>query len=224
MNIIFGSLVLFSDRQLTDLYSPMLDGLEIRTGSHVNDRRKGMWTEASNLEDFDIYLPQRYKRMSVLATNERDALMNELSSLDTNWDDARQLYKLGQLLKALDGPMASVVNSVSTSSEESNGSFYLLALQEPLYVNLVFDLEEHSVRIVWSTFDFKADMQSRKQFRYIFYALPTLIDRPLFLPTRMLCGRWWHLRRMFGESKHGLLRSCNALELALYKDPALPHL
>lgn len=222
--IIFGSLVLFSDRQLTDLYSPYLNDLDIHSGAHINDRHKGLWTQASDIEDFDVYLPQRYKRMSVLATSNRDILMAELSVLDSNWDDARHLYKLGQMMKSLAGPMIAVVNSVSTSSDGLNGSFYLLAINEPLYINLVFDLEEHSVRLTWSTFDLKKDIQDRKQFRYIFYALPILIDRPLFINSQNLCGRWWKLRRSFGETKHGLLRACNALELALYKDPTLPYL
>jgi hypothetical protein len=222
--IIFGSLVLFSDRQLTDLYSPYFDDLEVRTGSHLNHKNKGLWFEASNLDDADLYLPQRYKRMTVLTTNHKDQLLTELSNLDSEWGDARQLYKLNKVLEVFDPPMTAVVNNMSTSTGDSNGSIYLLALQEPLYINLIFDLEEHSVRLTWSTFDFKRDLQERKHFRYIHYALPTLINRPLFIHTRRICGQWWNFRRMFGETMLGLLRACNALELVLYKDPALPHL
>lgn len=218
--MIFGSLVLFSDRNQTDI--PIPSGqFSVTRGQHVVDKHKGHWVEVSDIATQEILLPQRYKRMSILATACGPQLCEGLKVLDSEFGDARQLYKLGRLMTTLTDSYTAVVNNVSTNGE--SGSFYLLST-EGLYVNLVFDVEEHSVRIVWSDFDLKQYTQAAKQFRYVFYAMPTLINRPLFIHSQTVCSRWWKFKKAFGESRHGLLRSCNALELFLYKDPDIPNL
>lgn len=219
--MIFGSLILFSDRNQTDLPMPLLEGMVTTRGQHVVDKHKGQWMEVTDLAPHEIFLPQRYKRMWVSSTAGLSQLADGLEVLDSEFGDARQLYKLGRLMTTISEPFTAVVNNVSTNGE--SGSFYLLST-ETLYVNLVFDIEEHSVRIVWSDFDLKSYTQAAKQFRYVFYAMPTLTNRPLFIHSQTVCSRWWKFKKAFGESRHGLLRSCNALELFLYKDPDIPNL
>jgi len=135
--------------------------------------------------------------------------------------EAPQLYKLNQLVASINLPFAAVVNISNTGSEDApvSGSFYLLARNIPMYAALVFDTEENSVQLMWATFDFKQCLQSRAVFRYVLVTLPTLVDRPLFVHTQNLCARWWKLMKAFGNNRHALLKSANAIELILYKDP-----
>lgn len=183
-------------------------------------KRRGHWFEASNHERKSLYLPQRYKKVEITATAAMPQLCARLENLDSEMGNARQLYKLNAMLSDITQPFAAVVNNVGTADNDS-GSFYLLARSIPIYVNLLIDSEDHSVRIVWSSFDLKTDLQDRKQFRYLIYPMPTLIDRPLFIDSQRACSRWWKFTHMLGTSGAALLRSCNALEMYFYKDPSL---
>lgn len=220
---LFGSLVLQADRAV-----PNLDVVSSphRLGTHVKGRYNGMWSEANSVDATEVYIPQRYKRLSITTTNPAtaDRLQQGLEAMDAQHGDARQLFKLGQLLGSIESDFAAVVNIAGSLQSETpvSGAFYLLSKGTPLYLALVFDAEEQTTQLVWSTLDFKAVIQGRGQHRYIFFPFPQVIDRPIFLHTQNLCSRWYRLRR---DTKVGdsllLLRAANALELALYKDPEI---
>ncbi len=228
--IIFGSLVLHAERAVPPIDIPLLKGLPQKIGSHVNGRFNGSWLEVTNVDVTESYLPQRFKRLSIAVTNDdaRVPLIGGLEELDAMYPEARQLYKLNRLLLSLDSQnhsFASVVNIASAVQDENlvSGSFYLLSLGQPIYLSLVFDVEENSVQLMWATFDFKANIQSRGLFRYVFLSLGVVQDRPVFVHTQNLCARWWRLVKNFGEGRHGLLTAGNSLELMLFKDPNIEH-
>lgn len=224
---ILGSLVLHADRPVADLVLPELEGLQKKAGHHVSGRYNGSFTEYFSVEPIEVLIPQRYKRMSVLASNPeiKHDLAEDLSTLDAQYADARQLYKLQQLLRRFDVPYSATVNIVNTGADDHpmSGAFYLLANQEPLWVSILFDSNSGSVQLVWSTFDHKQSLQAMKAFNYSVYAMPLLTTRPLFVPSLALCSTWWRLTQRH-VGKWGLMKACNALELRLYKDPDIPAL
>lgn len=218
--MIFGYLVLSADRQPQPIDLSHPASFASYEGNHVVGKRRGQWFEATDLDRRSLYLPQRYKQVEVTATSELSSICARLENLDAEMENARQLYKLNRMMEDITAPFAAAVNNSGTADKDS-GSFYLLAHGVPLYVNMVIDNEDHSVRVVWSTFDLKTDLQDRKQFRYLIYPMPTLHDRPLFINSQSACSRWWRFTNTFGKSGSALLRSCNALEMYLYKDPSL---
>lgn len=225
---ILGSLVLQSERPVAELALPELAGLAKKDGHHVNGRYNGSFTEYFGVEPVEVLIPQRYKRMSVLASNLsiRHDLAEALSTLDAQYADSRQLYKLHQLLKRFDAePYIATVNILNTGTDDHpvSGAFYLMASQEPLYVSILLDSNTGSAQLVWSSFDHKRTLQAQKAFNYSVYAMPTLTARPLFVPSLALCSKWWRLTQKH-SSKWGLMKACNAMELILYKDPELPAL
>lgn len=221
--MIFGYLVLSADRQPSSMSLSEISECNVYEGHHVVGKRRGNWLEATSYERRSLYLPQRYKKVEVTATDALDQICTRLESLDSEMENARQLYKLNRMLSDIERPFAAVVNNVGTATNES-GTFYLLARSTPMYVNLLVDVEDHSVRIVWSSFDLKSSLQDLKQFRYLMYPMPTLMNRPLFMDSQRACSRWWKFTNTFGTSGAALLRSCNALEMYLYKDPSLAKL
>lgn len=224
--IIFGSVVLHAERAVPSFEIPSLSGIPRRLGQHTLGRYNGSWIEANNLPATEIYLPQRYKQLSLTTTSEttRIPLISELETLDSLYPNARQLYKLNKLLESLntlDDDWAAVVNIAGAVQDGApvSGSFYLLSAGVPIYLSLVFDIEENSVQLAWGNFDFRQEVQALGLFRYVFFPMPTLISRPIFVHTQNLCSRWWRTIKGFGEGRHGLLRASNALEIMLYKDP-----
>lgn len=225
MPTILGSLVLHAERPVQALELPQLSGLSITDGHHVSGRYNGSWREHTDVQPSEILLPQRYKRMTVLPTDEsvRQHLVDELSELDAAYATSRQLFKLNELLKTVKGEYAATVNISNTAADGElvSGSFYLLSSAAPIYVSMVFDTLSGTAQLVWATFDFQTQMQRLKQFRYAFYKMPVLMDRPLFVPSQSLCSKWWTFGRKFEASRYATLRAANALELLMYKDPEL---
>lgn len=223
--LLFGTLVLHAERQVPLIDLPVLRGLPRMTGQHIKGRYNGKWTEINAVEPLEIYLPQRYKHLTLSTTNEttKQPLASGLEELDSLFPDARQLYKLNHLLDTIAYPFAASVNISSAVREGDpvSGSFYLLSRTIPLYFALVFDIDENSVQLMWSTYDFKTDIQTRSLFRYVFFAFTPIVNRPVFLHSQNLCARWWNFIKGFGEGRHGLLRASNALEMLLYKDPTI---
>jgi hypothetical protein len=223
---ILGSLVLQSERPVAELVLPELATLSKKSGHHVSGRYNGSFVEYFDTEPVEVLIPQRYKRMTVLSDSwvVRHDLAEELSTLDAQYADARQLYKLHQLLKRFDSATyAATVNILNTGVDDHpvSGAFYLMASNEPLYVSVLLDSNSGSAQLVWSTFDHKKTLQAMKAFNYSVYAMPTLTKRPLFVPSLALCSKWWRLTQRH-STKWGLMKACNALELILYKDPELP--
>jgi hypothetical protein len=219
---ILGSLCLHASQQPRPFELPQLEGLAKREGHHVSGRYNGQYVEYYDEQPLEVLIPQRYKRLTVLATpNVRHDLGAELSVLDSQYGDARHLYKLNETMKKLPGRWHAVVNNVNTGIDDGpvSGAFYLMASQMPLYVALVLNVRDGYVQLVWATFDFKTELQARSAFEYVFYPMPTLIDRPLFVASQSLCSKWWRMAHKFDLHRFGELKACNALELNLYKDP-----
>lgn len=205
---------------------PALQDFKRRSGQHIHGRYNGKWTEVNEVEGTAVYIPQRYKHLTISVSDQSvlPDLSAGLEGLDALYDTARQLYKLNCFLQTFShSGFAAIVNISSAAPQGApvSGSFYLLSKGIPLYYALVFDVQENSVQLVWSTIDFKTDIQTRSLFRYVFFPFNPVVDRPIFMPTQALCARWWQLIKGFGESRHGLLRAANALELVLYKDPTV---
>lgn len=221
---ILGSLTIHADRVITDLAIPSLQGLTRREGQHVNSRHNGSYHEFYNVEPIEVLVPQRYKRMTVLATdNVRHDLSDALSTLDAQHEDARQIHKLSLLMKSLGGSWHSVVNVANTGAggEALSGAFYLLASNQPIYVSMMFDSITGSVQLVWSTFDLKTELRQVGLLNYSFVSFPTLRNRPLFVPSQALCSKWWRMLQSFDGQRYSTVKAANAVEVMLYKNPDL---
>jgi len=191
-----------------------------RSGRHFQGKNKGWWHEISSLVSHEVYVPQRYKAMQFVTTNAAPELLAQLEQLDARWVGARQLYKLWAMQQELPDLTAVVnVSSVDNGTKPVSGSFYLIAGSIPLYVCAVIDIETACVRLVWSTMDFKAELQKKQQLRYVVFAMEKLVNRPLFLNSSNICSYWWKLRKDSAGDTYNLLRTLNAVEMNLYKDP-----
>jgi hypothetical protein len=226
--ILFGSIVLHAEKQTPAFDIPELAGIPRKIGQHVRGRYNGTWIETNSVEHKDLYLPQRFKRLGLSISGDSEIqslLMIGLEALDSMHEGARQLYKLNMLLedvkKSSSKSFSAVVNVTSTSTKEdpASGAFYLMSSGLPIYMALVFDTVDNSTQLVWSTIDFKTNTQKRNMFRYVFFPMPIILNRPIFLPTHTLCAKWWKLTRGFGAGKYSLMKASNALELLIFKDP-----
>jgi len=120
------------------------------------------------------------------------------------YEGSRQLYKLQKLIESLDSKSyGAVVNIEATTAngQATPGSFYILSNRLPVYVALVFDQEEESVRLVWATFDIVAKLRtsSINPNRFVFFRFPVAVSRPLFLPSQVLCQRWYNFTKTFKD-------------------------
>lgn len=222
---ILGSLVLHSDREVPELPIQLPAAVTLREGRHVNSRHTGSYREYFDIEPLEIMVPQRYKRMSILTDSPlREQLAEALSGLDSQYGDARQLYKLNQLMSNFRQSFRATVNISNGGADGTamSGAFYLLAQSEPMYVGVVFDSNTGSVQLVWSDLDFTSILAAQGALNYSFVKLPTLKFRPLFIPSQSLCSKWWRMSQTLCPTKYGLIRACNALERMLYKNPHQP--
>lgn len=223
--MLYGSLILESiSKTVSDLPISMPQNAYKLEGHHVDGRGNGRWVEISDFPTGEVVMPQRQKNLLIRSNSISiiGLLETRLSTLDSEYLNRRQLYKLGQLLDSLtaEPPFVATVNMTSSENNtSSNGGFYLLSHGTPIYVYVVYDLKEKTTRLTWATFDIKLEIRSNDLTRYAFYEMPTLLDRPLFLPTQFICSRWYDFGHSFGKTKEAALTSCNALEVALYKDP-----
>ena len=100
----------------------------------------------------------------------------------------------------------------------------LLCQWKDLSVHGVYDTVNKSVRLVWTDDEwFIKDLRSLESNRYVFYRFPIVQDRPLFMYTQALCSKWYKWQKQFNEAD-GILKSFNALERYLYKEPEIPNL
>jgi hypothetical protein len=217
-----GSLVIYSERAVPEFDFLDLSDMHKREGHHVNGKYNGSYREYFDTEPVEVLLPQRYKRMTVLADDSiKHELAAALTTMDSKYGEARQLYKLGRMMEELDGVWSAVVNITNTSDTSASGAFYLMASGSPLHLALVFDSDVGSIQLVWATFDVRKAIQESGIRHYSAYPLPALRDRPLFVPSTSLCSKWWRWKQNFEQHRFAHLRAANALELILYKDPNL---
>ena len=134
-----------------------------------------------------------------------------VTELDSNHEGARMLYKLNELIPKLADDWY-VVNSLKIN--EAPGTFYLLAKSKPLYSYFLVDTQSFSVSLIFSSADLKAYIRSITLNRYLFYRLPEIVNRPVFINTKVLCSRWHELK---GDT----FKAFNVLESHLFKDPSI---
>lgn len=227
----FGSLVLQAKCRVSDFPMSVLRDGHTSRGQHVPGTYNGHWSLTTNIESQNLYLPQRYKHMHVMST-ESDAaseICNALNTLDSEYEGARQLYKLGKMLDGLNSQNhATLVNIEASTDAGSQGSFYLLSAGQPIFVCLVMDQkpDERSVRLLFSTFDPIPHIRLacvNEPNRYVFFRFPNLVSRPLFLWSSYMCKRWYSANRDLQNNALGLITACNALENQLYKDHTSPY-
>lgn len=218
---IIGSLVLHSDRPVPEFQFPELTGLQLREGHHVSSRYNGSYREYFDMDPLEIMVPQRYKRMSLLAdASIRHDLADALSSLDSKYGDVTMLNKLKLMSSKLGGTWNAIVNisNGGADGQQSSGGFYLLSHKQPIYVCLVFDSNSGAVQLVWSTLYLKDLLRQQNALNYSMFDLPTIRLRPLFVPSQALCSRWWRMSKGLCQTQYGLMRAANALERTLYKN------
>ena len=228
----FGSLVLQSKCRVSDFpLSILREGRTLR-GQHIPGTYNGHWTLTTNADDQQsVYLPQRYKHMQVISTEGDIAteVSVALNTLDSEYEGAKQLYKLGKMRDGLNPKRhATIVNIEASTANGSQGSFYLLSTEAPIYTCLVMDQkeDERSVRLLFSTFDPIPHIRlecAKEVNRYVFFRFPNVVSRPLFLWSTYVCKRWYSANRDLQNNQLGLVTACNALEVQLYKDHTLPY-
>ena len=107
-------------------------------------------------------------------------------------------------------------------NQSEHSYFALLSHQVSTHIIGVYDGVNSSVRLVWTTDpDFIQGVRKTEPTRYVFFRYPDLVDRPMFLNTQLLCARWFQWSRAFDQTTDGLLRTFNALETLLFKDPTV---
>lgn len=216
---ILGSLVIHSDTSVPDLPLPELQQLIRREGRHVAGKYNGGYREFFDVVPTEVMVPQRYKRLSILATTPRHVheLADQLSSLDSQLEGYPQRDKLAHLIKQIPGQWAASVNVTNAGADgaAASGAFFVLSSGVPMHSALVFDSHGGSVQLVWATFDFKASLRKAGALNYSFYPLPD--TDALFIPSHGLCSKWWRNARAFNGQPYSQVKAANAVEQLLFK-------
>lgn len=228
-----GTLVLQARRRVTDFEIPLFRNSYTTRGQHVPGQYNGHWSVHTSIPDAaKAYLPQRYKNLHIISSDPEVLRETQagLETLDSQYQGAKQLFKLGKLLDRLPpNPHATLVNIEATSVDDEvrPGSFYLLSNALPIYMALVFDQDaaHESVQLVFATFDMVPEIRltATHPNRYVFFRFPPIVSHPMFISPQYLCKRWYSVVRSLKEKPLGLLTACNALENQLYKDPKVPY-
>lgn len=215
---ILGSLVIHSDTPVPDLPLPELKGLTRTEGRHVVGKYNGGYREFFDGTPLEVMVPQRYKRLSILATAGYGPLLADaLSTLDSQLEGSPQRDKLAHLRAQVPGDWTASVNVMNAGADgqATSGAFFVLNNGLPMYTALVFDSNGGSAQIVWATFDFKASLRQAGALNYSFYSMP---DRgSLFIPSHSICSKWWRNARAFDGQAYNQVKAANALELMLFK-------
>jgi hypothetical protein len=228
---VYGSLVLSATTPVTAL--PIFVDSETIIGRHTESAHKGVYhllIEGQYAQSV-LALPQRnkYTTIRVLADAHADAcyladdLKRQFTDLDSRYDGARLLYKLDRTMDDLAAEWDPVPPYLAIVDNQSEHSYFaLLSHSVRTHVIGVFDGVNSSVSLLWTTDpDLIFKIRAKDPTRYVFYRYPDLIDRPMFINTQLVCSRWFSWARTFGSSSDGLLRTFNALETLLYKDPTV---
>ena len=232
---VYGSLVISATTPVKDF--EVFNHARTKTGNHTESKYRGLYSlliDEYNLVENNVALPQRNKYMvtSVVGSspttirNISQVMARSLTDLDSRFDGARQLFKMQQLMSEIEigtggtgYPYLAVINNIS-----EHASFNILSSKVQIHVFGVYDTVNKSVRLVWTTDDeFIAREKESDYTRYVFYRFPVLYDRPLFIYTQSVCAKWFSWSNAFTESD-GVLKTFNALENFLYKDPSLAQL
>ncbi len=180
----------------------------------------------------EIHLPQRSKTYWVhvdcendWAVTALDYFKTHLPKMESQYESARQLYKLYQYQQELRKNPKSAAFNVTLLNNGEHAHVGLLSQWNDLFVVGIYDCVNNSVRLVWTDDEYVVSyLRGSDASRYVFYRFPVLSDRPLFLYTQALCSKWHTWMRTFGTSTDSVLKAFNALETFLYKEPELPTL
>lgn len=215
---ILGSLVIHSDTPVPDLPLTELQGLTRVEGRHVIGKYNGSYREFFDGSPLEVMVPQRYKRLSILATQGYGPdLAEALSKLDSQLEGSPQRDKLAYLMEQIPGEWAASVNVMNAGADgqATSGAFFVLNKGTPMHTALVFDSNGGSVQLVWATFDFKASLRRAGALNYSFYSMP---DRgSLFIPSHSICSKWWRNAKAFDGQAYNQVKAANAIEQMLFK-------
>lgn len=230
MSSIYGSLCLSATTPQKEF--PQFH--EVKTSFHTPHQFRGRVdvVQGDGAVTESVLLPARKKEMCVYTyapksdwnTEVNRRLVSYINTMDGSFAYARQLYKFNHIQKQIAAsPHSSSFLSVVVNDGD-HGHIGLLSHEQDLYIYGVYDLVNISVRLVWTTDEwFISDVREQDFTRYIFYRLPTLRNRPLFLYSQALCSKWYGWTKQF-QGTDGTLKAFNALEHYLYKEPEIPSL
>lgn len=178
------------------------------------------------------FLPTRQKQMSIYTSSSTEGwssevneqLIHRIEQMESSFGYARQLYKLYRIQQDIVQQPESRSFLSMIVNDGQHGHTGLLSNDRNFYIYGIYDVVNSGVRIVWTTDEwFVSDVRETDYTRYVFYRLPVLRDRPLFLYSQALCSKWYGWTNQF-TGTDGLLKSFNALETYLYKEPEIPSL
>lgn len=175
----------------------------------------------------DVAIPQRGKYLTVDVVSEDDGasdvcveLCRHLSTIDSQFDGGRQLYKLHRLLYDMEAAGTSKFASAVLNSGQ-HPTVSLLPSGIPIHLVGIYDAVNTSVRLLWTTDETDIDtLRADDPTRFVFYRYPVVDNRPLFLHTQYIISRWYRWNKLF-TGPDSMLRKFNALETFLFKNPSI---
>ena len=196
-------------------------GTTLVNGTHIPDARnnKGEWiTRYDNSSVGEAVVPTRNKQIIVdtIGCDASEALSDKIADAVAGLDPAMQGQTYGSKLERMMEGFRTLNFSGTVRTYSNHGTFILLSGRMPVYVAAVADPQ--SYRIMWYTDrEVETQMRDTDVRRYVFYRMPTLEDRALFIPSQVVCSRWWNWQEKMEDSNLKMLRCFNALESFLYR-------
>lgn len=231
--MLYGSICLSSTEAALKPFPQMYAG--VAKFHHTSHPQRGLVQVCSmtaNWAGKEVHLPQRSKSYQLYAIGEQqwcstvvDYLAGELPKMESQHEQARQLFKLNEYMKDMKRLPRSQAYVAMLINNGDHAHVGLLSQWNDLNLIGVYDSVNSSVRLVWTDDEyFVTDVRNVDPGRYVFYRFPMLVDRPLFLYSQALCSKWSKWMKTFGSGPDAVLKAFNSLELFLYKEPELPTL
>lgn len=228
--MIYGSLILASTEAAVKSW-PQFEDVYTRVHRYNQTQHpvRGLLSLSGIETPAEVHLPQRSKSYYVSVNSPSQgyeakalaSIRDVLPHMESEYESARQLYKLHMIMAGLKSFSPSPYVSHVVSQGDSN-HVGILVRGLTLYVTGVYDTIARSVQLVWTDDEyFLSDLRAREPGRYVFYRFPDLSNRPLFLFSPALVSKWLRWVTKF-QGPDCLLKSFNALELYLYKDAEIP--
>lgn len=234
MSHIYGSLCISATTPQQQF--PQFNDIGTRyNGSHTPHRFRGQYHIAREGEDHVVsttHIPQRSKSFLITTSSVTDfaekanqKMIEWLPVMESEYEDARQLYKFNEIQKRLkDLPGAQPFTATIVNTGE-HGHFGILSQWKDVYTYGVYDTQNFGVRFVWTTDEwFMNDVKAVDFTRYVFYRFPTLQDRPLFIYSQAVCSKWFGWMKIFKGQPDCILRAFCSLENYLFKEAELRNL
>ncbi|BAG41702.1 hypothetical protein [Ralstonia phage phiRSL1] len=198
------------------------------TWNHTPHRYRGeCQVQAAQVPPVAIHVPQRAKSFSVFTVGSTPEAVNSvleerLPLMEAEFESSRQLYKLHRIQQQI--LLHSWLFTSFMVNSGQHGHLAVMTRGRTVYVIGVYDTVNNGVRLVLTTDQwFVQDTRQHDFPRYVYYRFPDLNDRPLFLYSQALCGKWWKWSQTH-TGVDGVLKCFNSLEHYLFKDPEVPTL